>query len=438
MKVQFHIVAIGLLSAIIHPTGVDQARDASTPQVLSPPPSVQSAEDGSTEATDAHTQPPGKAPAQSSRQSLRRFVSVWLKDQQPAGPALPVFDGAIVTRRGRVALIGGVNESLEITPAIQVFKPGEGWLPIGSQLTEPRAQFTITPIDETRYLITGGVQGRIGSDTRTLATCEVLDPFIAGTQTVEPLDEPLIGHTAHRLDDGRIVIVGGSAVRIFDPKSMVWTKRIRLNRRRAYHCSAVVDQYTIVIIGGDRGGTIESIDLSQDDPQAELWPVRLSAAIERASLASLPEHDLLLIGGVDWQSRTSLDTTWWIDVENRAIRKGPSLRIIGGVADPFVTVHRGRIIILGGERITPESRAAANVSRMIDLNNGARLWSLAPLPDDFSRRSWQTLPGGRIALFGGYRFVDEEAATKEGIDPGVHIGTTGRTLRVGGLPAVLD
>ncbi len=366
-----------------------------------------------------------------------RYVSVWIRTT--ADPTLPVFDGHVVERDGWLAVVAGMTGEFESTPAIQLRHPERGWLPIGSQLLEPRARFTMTPLDDNRFLIVGGVHGSVESGLEPLKSCEVINPFIAGSSAVEPIDEPLVDHTAHAMEGGRAVIIGGSSLRVFAGKANRWTHRVPLHQPRAGHASILIDDDTVLIIGGDEGGTIEVVTHITDDstPQARIIGAQLPLPLVRCGAALLPDGRIWIVGGVDRQSGASTDETWFLDLNDETLVPGPRLLLERGIASPHLVNDHGRVLVLGGEWVAPGERGEVEGARLF-VPVEEKLWSLASLPERVSRRMWYTGESGYPAAFGGYRFIDEIESARVGRPVGPEIVTTGIVLRVGGSLRLVD
>jgi hypothetical protein len=98
-------------------------------------------------------------------------------------------------------------------------------------MTTSRAWHTATALADGRVLVTGGVSDGSGTapdnEFMTVATAEVFDPATREfTATAMPMSVPRSHHTATRLLDGRVLVVGGesthggppiAAVELFEP-----------------------------------------------------------------------------------------------------------------------------------------------------------------------------------------------------------------------------
>lgn len=393
---------------------------------------------------------------------------------------LPVFDAGAGLSDGWIVVSGGFSDDLSTTPAIQLHSDLRGWRPIGTQLAEPRARHTQTTLSDGRVLVVGGVQGSLGPDWPaglvTLASAELFHPLVAGSELVD-LGEPLVGHTAHLLPDGRVAVVGGSWVRLFDPAAGGFTEAIRLHHSRHHHASVLwtrvvypepqspllvngddespvikiteqklsIDQvptargasigatmepqkvevpqvheiptlatrFVMLIIGGDEESTIEEVDLAVG--RSRVWDAHLPAALSGACAAAIDSERVLLIGGIDPETGRSLGTTWWLDA-HETVAIGPELDLPEGGASAtcFVDPRDGRVVMFGGEQRTEKSIRPAPAGRMM-LRDGRRVFSL-PVPSacaNYTRRKWFRLDDRQVVAVGGYRFVDAAAASSD-------------------------
>jgi hypothetical protein len=132
---------------------------------------------------------------------------------------------------GRVILAGGTQLNTttgavladEIRDDIEVYDPSTGtYTPLTAKLSAPRAFHTATRLNDGRVVFVGGLTLSSGAIS-TLITADILDPktcgkpFDATLCTVQPLGggarllSPRAGHTATLLKDGSILFAGGFA-----------------------------------------------------------------------------------------------------------------------------------------------------------------------------------------------------------------------------------
>lgn len=336
------------------------------------------------------------APPRASESQAPRTLPLRTQAVEPM--PLGVFDCAASLAGGWLVVTGGFAADLSATPVVQVRHATRGWRPIGTQLAHPRARHTQTTLGDGRVLIVGGVQGTLGSDTgnvlQPLTTAEVLHPLMAGSTVIE-LSEALEGHSAHRLPDGRVAVVGAGWVRIFDPGADSFSEAIRLMRPRRHHAAVLWlrpdpspnlaadkeeerrnDEADVRIIeqelsidlvptarGASIGATLEPqrvevprapvveapsaprlvlLIIGGDDEssieeidlehrRSSLWGAMLPAALSEASAIVCRDGRVLVAGGMDRGKGRSVGSTWWLTPDQQ-ITPGPDLDLPEGVA----------------------------------------------------------------------------------------------------------
>ena len=178
-------------------------------------------------------------------------------------------------------VVGGATGNL-ITPvaidSIEVFSTiTRQWTP-GPTLSEPRCRHAIADMQDSSYLITGGMtNATVG--TGGPATSSV-DLYIPGGNVLLPypaMQAPRMGHAMTRLQDGRILVTGGFAdwtdaggngginfvqrlntaqdtSEIFDPTPGTWTTGPTMSSKRGGHTQTLLNDGRVMIIGGVNGG----------------------------------------------------------------------------------------------------------------------------------------------------------------------------------------
>ncbi len=155
------------------------------------------------------------------------------------------YHTATLLADGVVLIVGGVAEHAVVgvgpTTAVEMYFPETGSWAATSDLPEPRWYHTATLLDDGRVLVAGGSAGLI--DPLAVATAYLYDP-IAGIWTpTGDLAAPRQGHTATLLPDGRVVVAGGfgdygtptpTFAEIFDPADGTWVKTGDMNAPRSH------------------------------------------------------------------------------------------------------------------------------------------------------------------------------------------------------------
>lgn len=387
--------------------------------------------------------------AATARQSSPPRFGLAYWQPMPGPMRLPVFDGSAIELGQHLVVLGGFTRELEASRAIQIRSPIDGWRPIGSALREPRARAELFRLPSRRVLVLGGYSGTWGRDAIARDDGETLDPLVAGSgRDVEPFGEALEGHAATQLDDGRVIVTCGCTLRVFDPAAEAWSAPIELSRERHHH-SMVRTERTITLIGGDDAGTIESfaIDAVLDgSATSELWEASFGDAISHTAAIALDGRHLYVAGGYLPDERTTVSTTWTIDVAKRSLRPSVDLPAPRGVCDATLVRHPRGVLILDGEWRSSAQRGNANCSyllagllddRGLVRGTGARqstpeLWTLPKFSPtgDLARRMLVRCADGSIEAIGGYRYRSPDLGVEGSEDAGVTVDGTGQRLVV--------
>ncbi|EKO34239.1 Kelch repeat-containing protein [Leptospira santarosai] len=169
----------------------------------------------------------------------------------------------------RVLLSGGFDfpswdplRSVEIldTAGVPVFDPGTGEIVTDSRhlntnpMNSLRGAHVLTVLADGRILATGG---DIFNDT--LSPAEIYDPILDQWTETGPVQERKIFHTATRLNDGRVMIVGGygddgkalKTTSIYNPQTNQWIDGPDLHEIRNAHTATLLQDGRLLIAGGD-------------------------------------------------------------------------------------------------------------------------------------------------------------------------------------------
>jgi len=161
----------------------------------------------------------------------------------------------------------------------------------------PRTGHTATRLRDGNILIVGG-ENRSGP----VRDSEIFDPISRTFSLGAGLLTARTEHTATRLLDGRVFIVGGRtssallhSTDIYDPETRLFSSGPVLDRARAGHTAALLPDGRIVVIGGDGDGSVEVFD-----PQIGAFSrieARLAVPRRYHSAALLKDGTLLIVGG---------------------------------------------------------------------------------------------------------------------------------------------
>lgn len=135
-----------------------------------------------------------------------------------------------------------------------------GFRPAG-KLRDPRALATATRLNDGRVLVVGGE----GDDYEMMTSVEIYDPATDTTSVAAPLPEPRSHHTATLLPNGQVLVAGGGrgsqislpsgdqvlgSAVLYDPGSNTWTPTGAMVGKRAGHQAVALADGRVLVAGG--------------------------------------------------------------------------------------------------------------------------------------------------------------------------------------------
>jgi hypothetical protein len=166
---------------------------------------------------------------------------------------------ATLLNDGRVLIAGGYRSTRmrEVSPTAELFDPAtQSFVAVG-QMSAARAAHRATLLADGRVLITGGQDATL----RHVASAEIYNPATRRFTPAASLLTPRSDHTATLLKDGRVLITGGATngppdrqtvavAELYDPAKNVFTAAGSLHTARAKHSAALLQDGRVIIIGG--------------------------------------------------------------------------------------------------------------------------------------------------------------------------------------------
>jgi len=212
---------------------------------------------------------------------------------------------------GRV-LVAGSSDSL----TSEIFDPVTGeWTPTGSMNTK-RDGCTLTLLEDGRVLAAAGVD--IGEfDAEVLDSAEIYDPA-AGTWTMTgSLADPRCQHAAVRLEDGRVLVAGGTeedtvvydSAEIYDPAAGEWITTTPMLYPHWTLDMVLLPDGDVLVVGG-AGYNFWFANTQLFHPATETWS-EAGEMVERREypvLTLLQDGRVLVTGGMGGVSALVLDT----------------------------------------------------------------------------------------------------------------------------------
>lgn len=225
----------------------------------------------------------------------------------PAGKMILARSGhtAVLLAGGKVLLAGGVGAGWTFLAEAEIYDPSANTFTKTGNMSAARESHTATLLKDGRVLITGGHRGR-RTAVMIYSSAEIYNPA-TGTFTVAAnLTVRRHKHDAVLLDDGRVLIVGGSderdargayrAAEIYHPSknSFEKTADMNLSRYKLQGTTVLLKNGKILIAGGASHAEIFNPAKNTFEVTGKFETARLFAT---ATL--LPDGKVLITGGYD-------------------------------------------------------------------------------------------------------------------------------------------
>jgi hypothetical protein len=294
-------------------------------------------------------------------------------------------------------------------------------------MTAPRGFATMTLLNDGTVLVAGGLRnsGPAGTDVVSQAAAERFDPKTNTFSAVGSMTYPRANHAAVRLQDGRVLVVGGSddnfpatdqftpgeliaTAEIFDPATGKFTPTGDLITPRNNLTATLLASGKVLVAGGWNETPVETAETF--DPATgkftETGPMTLARDFHEA--VALSDGRVALLGGI-----RILDN---INTPQRSVEiYDPTTNAFspaGQMAEPRSHFHAallpdGRILAAGGSGPNPGGRFFS-VSRSVEIYDPATGQSTITdqMPDTRFNHTAATLADGRVLVIGGQHSND--------------------------------
>jgi hypothetical protein len=335
--------------------------------------------------------------------SIASAISEWVV----TGPMAAVHRGheATLLNDGRV-LITGAADSDNGQPSAEIYQPATRTWTLPPSSTVPRGNHTATLLVDGRVLVAGGSQQGSGCFGCQLADVQLYDPILGTWSAAASMRVVRTGHTATRLQDGRVLVAGGDTIgfiaasaEIYDPATNIWTLTGAMSAQRTGHTATLLADGRVLVAGGFGEFDVGySASAELFNPSTGTWARTASMFEHRLyhTATRLRDGRVLVSGGSSPR-----------DVASAEIYDSASATwaLVGSMSEPR-TVHTatrlsdGTVLVTGGNnRIVGALRSA----EIFDPTSSS--WSTtARMAADRANHTATLLADGSVLVAGGCAF----------------------------------
>ncbi len=287
------------------------------------------------------------------------------KGTNPLSKARFAHTGTVLPN-GKVLIAGGLTNyaTSGLVQTVELFNPATStWTNTGA-MNYPRYGHTATLLPNGKVLVSGGL-GKVGTNVNFATTdiTELYDPATGLWTTSGTLNKGRYNHTATLLQDGKVLVAGGSitnatlvtqTAELYDYTTGLWNTTGSLPLPLGYHTATLLPNGHVLVAGGDSDiGGIGGISLyavknaQLFDPNSETWTATgMLNGVHDNHTATLLNNGLVLVAGTSVQSVTTNSAELYIPSTglwtNAAQMKFPRNQFIATL------LNTGEVLAVGG------------------------------------------------------------------------------------------
>jgi WD40 repeat protein len=247
---------------------------------------------------------------------------------------------------------------------------------------------TASRLQDGRVLVVGGLDGIF----QVIATTELFDPATGMWTPAGAMTTTRSGHTATLLPDGRLLVAGGSdgsdhlaSAELFNPTNQSWTLTGPMTSARRGHTATLLSNGKVLVAGG-----ADSANAELYDPSEGSWKETgfMNVARELHTATLLPDGTVLVAGGRNPSDLANAEV--YVPAAETWTNTG-TLNVARWFHCALFLPSVGKVLVTGGH---------TTVTELYDPTNGT--WSLtSPLDMDLSGHSMTLLNNGLVLVASG-------------------------------------
>ena len=277
----------------------------------------------------------------------------------------------------------------------------------GITLQFPRAHHTATRLADGRILLVGG---SLGPDEQ-LTTVEIYNPENEAIDQAAPLHTARHDHSATLLQDGRVLVIGGynrteqwlSDAEVYDPSTNTWVVVPPLYSHGIWHTATMMKDGRVLVIGGTisagYGSGTERVEIF--DPNTNSWTEAAPLEYKRSSHTAqlLVDGRVLVAGGAGNNDVPEGGDALIYDLRTNTWTVTEPM-IQPSLLARSVRLLDGRVLVAGGFVAgQPISKILASVEIYDPVSD--KWAATAPLSEARYSHSLTLLPDGRVLAVDG-------------------------------------
>lgn len=176
-------------------------------------------------------------------------------------------------------------------------------------MSQPRTLHTAALLNDGRVLVTGGTVfvpfGEYGFDSVALDSAEIFDPLTGRWSSAPSMHDARAGHLSVTLADGRVLVVGGfrdaATAEIYDPGTNAWSRVANVPDRQRWASATLLEDGRVFLIGWTSRDYPKEQQASLFEPASGNWSAVPASTLVRGGHGAirLPGGSVLVAGGFD-------------------------------------------------------------------------------------------------------------------------------------------
>jgi hypothetical protein len=255
---------------------------------------------------------------------------------------------ATLLNDGRVLVAGNIG----VSASASVYIPATGSWDGAGFLVVPRSYHTATKLDDGRVLVAGGATAIFGEHD----SAEIYDPATNAWTSTGFFSGGRRDHTATLLHDGRVLLAGGrstfpsntplATASIYNPITGTWSPTGSMNQARYWHTATLLDDGRVLIAGGTGASALDGAE-TYNPATGTFTPLVDMGSPRSGHTATKLSNGLTLIAG-GFNGTTAVATGELFNPATNSFAPIASTMSTGRQNHTASVLIDGRVILAGG------------------------------------------------------------------------------------------